>query len=108
MHEEETKLRIDDTLYETEIPEGFHRKKFEGMPDPSEIRAIIPGTIAEIRVKKGKMVRAGEVVLVLEAMKMLNEVEAETDGKISEICVSPGDVVGKNQLLIRITDRRGG
>ncbi|MFH1491069.1 MAG: acetyl-CoA carboxylase biotin carboxyl carrier protein subunit [Pseudomonadota bacterium] len=103
MHDE-TKLRIDDTLYETEIPEGFRRKEFEGMPDPYEIRAIIPGTIVEIRVKKGKMVRAGEVALVMEAMKMLNEVEAEADGRVAEISVAPGDVVGKNQLLIRIAN----
>ena len=102
MHEE-TKLRIDDTLYETEIPEGFRRKKFEGMPDPYDIRAIIPGTIVEISAKKGKMVRAGEVVLVLEAMKMLNEVEANADGRVAEISVATGDVVEKNQLLLRIT-----
>jgi len=97
-----TRLRIDDTLYETEIPEGFRRKKFVGMPDPYHIRAIIPGTIIEIRAKKGKKVNAGEVVLILEAMKMFNEVEAGVNGRVAEVSVAPGEVVEKNQLLIRI------
>lgn len=98
------KLLIDDTEYETEIPENSPMDRFNGMPDPHEVRAIIPGTIVEIKVRKGQRVSGGQVVLVLEAMKMYNEMEVKIGGKIGEISVSPGDRVEKNQLMIRIND----
>lgn len=93
---------IDETLYETEIPKSYRGKEFHGMPDPYEIRAIIPGTIVEVAVQEGQRVIVGQVVLILDAMKMLNEVESEVDGKVLKISVSPGDIVEKNQLLIKI------
>ena len=50
-----------------------------------EIRAIIPGAIVEVRVRKGEKVTTGDVVIVLEAMKMLNTIEVPMDGKIKKI-----------------------
>ena len=85
------KLLIDDTPYETEIPENSLPGLFKGTSDPLEVRAIIPGTIVEIKVRKGQRVSDGQVLLILEAMKMYNEVEAKIDGKIEEISVSAGD-----------------
>ena len=99
---EQNKIRIDETTYETEIPESYRGKEFNGMPDPYEVRAIIPGTIVEVGVQEGQRVIVGKVVLILEAMKMLNEMETEVDGKVSKISVSPGDIVEKNQLLMKI------
>lgn len=96
------KLLIDDTVYETEIPENGLRSRYKGMPNPREVRAIIPSTVVEIKVRKGQRVSEGQVVLILEAMKMYKEVEAKTSGKIEEICVSPGDRVEKGLLMIRI------
>ena len=99
------KLLIDDTHYETEIPENRLMSRFKGMPDPHEIRAIIPGTIVEVKVRKGQRVSEGQVVLVLEAMKMYNEVEAKIDGKIEEIEIAPGDRVERDQLMIQLKER---
>jgi biotin carboxyl carrier protein len=96
------KLLIDDTVYETEIPEKGLRSRYKGMPNPREVRAIIPGTVIEVKVRKGQRVSEGQVVLILEAMKMYKEVEAKTSGKIEEISVSPGDRVEKGLLMIRI------
>jgi len=98
------KLIIDDTLYETEIPEGYPNRHFQGMPDPHEIRAIISGSVVDVKARKGQQVSTGQVILVLEAMKMLIEVEAEIDGRIAEINISTGDRVKKDQLLVHITD----
>ena len=100
------KLLIDDTPCETEIPKKSLSGLFKGVPDPLEVRAIIPGTIVEIKVRKGQRVSDGQVLLVLEAMKMYNEVETKIDGKIEEITVSTGDRVEKGQLMIRISSKR--
>ena len=80
--------------------------RFKGISDPLEVRAVIPGTIVEIKVRKGQRISDGQVLLVLEAMKMYNEVEAKIDGKIDEISVSAGDRVEKGQLMIRIRSKR--
>jgi glutaconyl-CoA/methylmalonyl-CoA decarboxylase subunit gamma len=95
-------LVIDDTGYETEIPEGYIRKTKKEATGKKEIRAIIPGVISDITVRKGQMIKEGQVVVILEAMKMQNSVEAETDGKVAEILVSIGDRVAKGQLILRI------
>ena len=100
------KLLINDTPYETEIPEKNLTALFKGVSDPFEVRAVIPGTIVEIKVRKGQRISDGQVLLVLEAMKMHNEVEAKVDGKVEEVCVSPGDRVEKGQLMIRIRSKR--
>jgi len=96
------KLLIDDTVYETEIPENGLGSRYKGMPNLCEVRAIIPGTVVEVKVLKGQRVSEGQVVLILEAMKMYKEVEAKTSGRIEEISVSPGDRVEKGLLMIRI------
>ena len=100
------KLLIDDTYYETEIPENIWVGRIKGRSDPYEVRAIIPGTIVDIKVRKGQRISGGQVLLILEAMKMYNEIEAKIEGKIEEIRVSEGDKVEKDQLMIRIRSKK--
>ena len=52
------------------------------------VKAPLPGVITEIKVAVGDDVKAGDVVVVLEAMKMANNLEAEKDGKVTAICRS--------------------
>ncbi len=66
------------------------------------IKAPLPGTITDIRVELGQQVNAGDVVLVLEAMKMQNNIEAEATGKIVSILVKPGDTVMEGSVLLTI------
>lgn len=101
MDKELDKLIIDDTEYLTEVPEHC-RKPFEGSVDPSEIKAFIPGTIVEIKVSEGDSIEAGAVLLLLDAMKMHNEVCSSKEGLIDKIHVSTGDSVQKDQLLINL------
>lgn len=96
------KLNIDGTEYSTEIPEGA-LKAFEGMPDLSEVRAFIPGSIVDIFASEGDTVKAGDVLLLLEAMKMHNEICSSISGIISRIHVSKGDTVKKDQLIVEIS-----
>ncbi|MEN8208133.1 MAG: acetyl-CoA carboxylase biotin carboxyl carrier protein subunit [Candidatus Fermentibacteria bacterium] len=95
------KLIIDDTEYFTEVPE-HSRKPFDGSQDPSEITAFIPGTIVELRVSEGDSIEAGAVLLLLDAMKMHNEVCSSKSGVIGRIHVSVGESVQKDQLLISL------
>ena len=64
--------------------------------------APLPGTINEIKVKVGDKVNAGDTVVVLEAMKMQNNIEAEKDGKVTAICVKPGQAVLEEDALVVI------
>ncbi len=66
------------------------------------VLAPLPGSILDINVKKGDTVKNGDVVLVMEAMKMENNIITEHDGVISEINVSSGQTVMQNDLLIEI------
>jgi biotin carboxyl carrier protein len=64
------------------------------------IKAPMPGLILEINVKAGDLIKKGDSVLVLEAMKMENVLKASGDGEIKEILVQAGNSVEKNQVLI--------
>ncbi len=65
----------------------------------------MPGKILEILVEKGEDIERGQAVIILEAMKMENEIKTADSGTISEVFVETGDSVEKNQPLIEIKPR---
>ena len=66
------------------------------------LKAPLPGVITEIKVAVGDEVQAGDVVIVLEAMKMANNLEAEKAGKVTAILVTQGASVMEDTPLIVI------
>ena len=66
------------------------------------VMAPLPNGVTKILVKEGQGVKKGETVLVLEAMKMENNITAEADGTVTGICVSAGDSVMEGTTLITI------
>jgi biotin carboxyl carrier protein len=68
----------------------------------SGVIAPLPGTVLEIKVKVGDEINDGDVVLILEAMKMESEIVTEVSGIVKSINVNTGDSVQENQLLIEI------
>jgi glutaconyl-CoA/methylmalonyl-CoA decarboxylase subunit gamma len=66
------------------------------------IKAPLPGLIVEIAVETGKVVKQGEKILILEAMKMENAILAPISGTIDKIDVKVGDSVNGNQKMIVI------
>lgn len=66
------------------------------------VAAPLPGTINEIKVKVGDKVNTGDTVVVLEAMKMQNNIDAETPGTITSINVNKGDAVMEGDTLVTI------
>ena len=95
-------LAIGSGQYKTELTRKFEKRVNWKAPDPNEIKAVIPGTIIEIYVKPGQKVKKGEIILVLEAMKMQNQILMPFDGKIKTIHVKPEERVAKNQLMIEL------
>lgn len=67
------------------------------------VKAPMPGTINDIKVNKGDSVTKGQVLLILEAMKMENEIMAPTDGVIEDIHVIKGSSVSAGEIIIGIS-----
>ena len=66
------------------------------------VKAPLPGVITEIKVAVGDEVQAGDTVIVLEAMKMANALQAEKAGKVTAICVKVGETVMEDDALVAI------
>ena len=65
-----------------------------------EIRAPMTGKLLSLRVKPGSHVKEGDVVLILEAMKMEHRIEARVEGTVQEVGAEEGDLVDLGQLLV--------
>ena len=68
----------------------------------TKVLSPLPGTITSVNVKVGDAVAAGDSVVVLEAMKMQNSIEAETSGTITSVMVNVGDSVMEGAVLVTI------
>ena len=66
------------------------------------VKAPLPGTINAINVKVGDTVAVGDVVIILEAMKMQNNIEAENAGTVTSILVNQGDTVMEGAVMLTI------
>jgi biotin carboxyl carrier protein len=73
-----------------------------GRSGPTEVRAIIPGRIVSLSVAAGDVVTAGQQLLVVEAMKMQNELRAPRDGTVARTVVGPGQNVELGDVLMVI------
>ncbi len=66
------------------------------------VKAPLPGTIIELKVKVGDAVKIGDTILIMEAMKMENNIKADKSGKITAISVNNGDSVLEGDTLVEI------
>lgn len=76
-------------------------KKGGGFGGDAELKSGMPGKIIQIFAKPGEVVKANKPLLIMEAMKMENEMRASRDVKIKEICVKQGDSVESGAVLIK-------
>lgn len=94
-------------IRQTSVPSSDHSKTPKTRK-PSErkgagaVKAPLPGTILEIKVKEGSEVKIGDTLLIMEAMKMENDIKADKEGKISAIKVNNGDSVLEGDVLVEI------
>lgn len=95
-------LEIGNALYTTRLTAKFKNRELWQKPDVKRIESVIPGNIQRIMAKEGDEVSAGTPLLILEAMKMRNEVLSPVDGIVRKIYVSEGEMVPKSHLLIEM------
>lgn len=99
-------IKINGVIYPVQVKDKFDLLLEKvGMSDTSSgklnlIKAPMPGLIIDLKVKRGDLVKAGDVLLILEAMKMENILKAAGEGEVKTVNVKKGDSVEKNQVLI--------
>ncbi|MEJ2630503.1 MAG: sodium-extruding oxaloacetate decarboxylase subunit alpha [Acidihalobacter sp.] len=69
---------------------------------PGQVTTTMPGTVIDVLVKQGQTVKAGDPVLVIEAMKMETEIQATIGGTVGEVYVAKGDTVNPDETLVEI------
>jgi acetyl-CoA/propionyl-CoA carboxylase biotin carboxyl carrier protein len=92
-------VRIFDERREAAPRSPAVRGTHHGEHVHGEIRAPMQGTILKVLVEKGQDIRAGEVVCILEAMKMENHIASTRDGEVTELPIRAGQVVETGQVL---------
>jgi pyruvate carboxylase len=70
--------------------------------DASHVAAPMPGMVATLAASPGQVVKAGDILLTIEAMKMETALRAERDGVIGEIMVKPGNQVDSKDLVLTL------
>jgi len=109
-------IEVNGTLYEVELKQEMKVSKTpkfvrskpvptrEENPPPaaglSKVIAPLPGTILKINIKSGDEVKKGQILLIMEAMKMENNILAEIDGLVKNVKVNEGDNVLEGDVLI--------
>jgi len=82
------------------VPAAAPKKDSTGAVGATKVTAPMPGTILGVKVNPGDTVKKGQVLLILEAMKMENEIVAPVDGTIATVNVSKGTSVNAGDLLV--------
>jgi pyruvate carboxylase subunit B len=72
----------------------------DGRKGPGALRAPMPGLVVKVEVGEGDEVARGQSLLIIEAMKMENELKADGHLRVTRVPVSPGDTVEKDQILV--------
>ena len=90
----------EGTSYNTTLNKKYATKKKYEIPNAKHIKAFIPGVIQKIYVKDGDKVKFNDKLLVLEAMKMKNNLLAPFAGVIKKVNVKQGAQVTKNEILV--------
>ena len=93
---------VNGTEYLTTYNKKYINRKVWSEPNLNHIISYIPGTIVDIQIKEGQAVKAGGIILTLEAMKMNNSIQMPFDGKIVKINVEKGQKIPKNFLMVEI------
>lgn len=106
--EDKWEILLRGRLYQAQVEdEREKRLRAAGSAGASEsgefhLRAPMPGLVVVIPVEEGQEVKKGQVLLILESMKMQNELKAPRDGVITRIKVRPGETVEQKQTLLSV------
>jgi len=108
--EEDWQVLIRGELYNVQVQDerSYRLAQARGtavsVTGEATVKSPMPGIIIAVSVSADELVKKGETVIILESMKMENELRAPRDGKVSRVFVQPGVGVEKNQPLLVIVD----
>ena len=95
-------LQVQGAKYKTLLTEKYkNREKWE-KPDLKKILSDIPGTVIKVYVEEGQKVKEGDLMMILEAMKMKNKIHFPIDGTVKKIYVTENETVPKRHLMIEL------
>ena len=97
-----SKATVNGKEYDIAVKAGIEETKSAASGEGTEVKAALPGNVLRIEVSEGDEVAVGDVLLVVEAMKMETEVKSPVAGKITSIQVSQGDAVQNGQTMVTI------
>ncbi|MEI8039481.1 MAG: pyruvate carboxylase [Verrucomicrobiota bacterium] len=93
----------ESIVFDNSLKASSTARRIKGEPNnPAQACAPMPGMVTEVAVSVGQQVKAGDKLVVLEAMKMLTTVSAGSDGTIAEVLVHKGDPVDSDDLLVKL------
>ncbi|MBQ0731444.1 MAG: biotin/lipoyl-binding protein, partial [Oleispira antarctica] len=95
----------EETLFEplnSYQAEGSSQRK--KATEPGHVTAAMPGSVVDVLIKEGDVVTVGQGILVTEAMKMENEIQAIIAGKVAHVYVQKGDRVTPGEILVEIVE----
>lgn len=101
-------ILFNDISYVFTVETPFSMKRLKvlsnsrGKSEKEIVKAPMPGKIIDVHIREGAIVLRGETLLVLEAMKMQNEIQSPVNGKVIKVNVKPEAIVMKDDVLVEI------
>jgi biotin carboxyl carrier protein len=99
-------LIVQGAVYKTTYTRKFEERVKWEAPNVNMLYSFIPGTIIDIFVKPKQKVKEGETLLLLEAMKMQNQLRMPFDGEIVKIHVKKDETIPNNYLIMEIKPKK--
>ncbi len=99
---EGNKAVVNGKTYDISVKDGIEAKEGVSSSDATPIKAALPGAVLKINVSEGDMIEEGDVLLVIEAMKMETEIKSPKSGKVASIDVNVGEQVKNGQVLVTL------
>lgn len=96
------RVNVNGTVYEVELEEITGAAPAAAPAGGEKVCAPMPGTILSVNVSNGSAVKKGDVLMILEAMKMENEIMAPCDGTVTSVAAAKGAAVESGALLCTI------
>jgi biotin carboxyl carrier protein len=101
-------IKVNNHEYRLSVKDKYdellHQMGFDTLQSKKggDIKAPMPGLVLDVMIEVGQQIKAGDTILILQAMKMENTIKAQADGEVKKILVAKDDKVEKNQVLVTL------